>query len=112
MATLDSYALAARCKFLKDLSLAAREDFLNAGRFREFASGEFLFHQDKPATTFYILLHGRVRLAQLTPEGSQVTVHYATPAKGSASSSRWARRATSSQPKCWKAAPSSARRPS
>lgn len=82
MAIPDSHAIATRCRFLRDLPPAACEDFLNAGRFRQLISGEFLFHQDEPATTFYILLHGRVRLAQLTPEGSQVTVHYAAPGEG------------------------------
>ena len=39
----------------------------------------YFFHQGEPATTFYVILQGNVRLAQLTPEGRQVIMHYFGP---------------------------------
>lgn len=39
----------------------------------------FFFHQGEPANAFYIILQGNVRLAQLTPEGRQVIMHYFGP---------------------------------
>lgn len=40
---------------------------------------EYFFHQQEEATTFYLLLEGRARLVQLTPEGHQVTIRYVGP---------------------------------
>lgn len=45
------------------------------------AGGAF-FVQGDPATRFYILGTGRVRLTQVTPEGQQVVVRFITPGEG------------------------------
>ena len=71
-----------KCAFTQGLSGAARAEFLAAGRRREFPNGTFLFLQDEPADLFYILVAGKVRLSQLTPEGHQVIVHHVTPGEG------------------------------
>lgn len=39
----------------------------------------FFFHQGDPATTFYILVQGRVRLTEVTPEGQQLLVRFVRP---------------------------------
>lgn len=82
MALLDPHLIASRCRFLKNVPVATREEFLNAGRSHQFAAGEFLFHQDEAAHLFFILASGRVRLIQLTPDGTQLTSHYAMPGEG------------------------------
>lgn len=46
---------------------------------RRVRAREFFFHQDEEATAFYILLQGRGRLVQLTPEGHQVIIRYVSP---------------------------------
>ncbi|MFQ5399001.1 MAG: Crp/Fnr family transcriptional regulator [Anaerolineae bacterium] len=42
----------------------------------------FFFHQEEEATTCYVLLKGRVRLSQLTPEGHQVIIRFMGPGDG------------------------------
>jgi CRP/FNR family transcriptional regulator, nitrogen oxide reductase regulator len=49
---------------------------------RTFERGTFIFHEGDPATTFYILEDGRVRLTQITPEGQQIIVRYLGPGDG------------------------------
>ncbi|MBN1217714.1 MAG: cyclic nucleotide-binding domain-containing protein, partial [Anaerolineae bacterium] len=39
----------------------------------------FFFHQGDPATNFYILVEGQVRLTQVTSEGHQVLVRFISP---------------------------------
>lgn len=39
----------------------------------------FFFHQGEEARIFYVLLEGRARLSQLTPEGHQVIIRYMGP---------------------------------
>lgn len=82
MMTEQQLAAARACAFLKGLSPEGQSVFLAAGRPRQITAGAFLFLQDEPATRFYILLEGKVRLSQLTPEGHQVIVHHALPGEG------------------------------
>ncbi|MCE7938967.1 Crp/Fnr family transcriptional regulator [bacterium] len=42
-------------------------------------AGGFLFHQGETAATFYILVHGRVRLSHVTAEGHQVVMRFFNP---------------------------------
>lgn len=49
---------------------------------RRVRAREYFFHQDEEATTFYLLLEGRARLVQLTPEGHQVIIRYVGPGDG------------------------------
>jgi len=44
-----------------------------------FQQDEILFIQGDPADVFYVLIQGRIKLSQLTPEGDQVTLHYLSP---------------------------------
>ncbi len=39
----------------------------------------FLFYQGEPADAFYVILEGNARLAQITPQGRQVIMHYFGP---------------------------------
>lgn len=39
----------------------------------------YFFHQGEPATRFYHVLTGQVRLVQLAPDGHQVTIRYVGP---------------------------------
>ena len=40
------------------------------------AQGELFFHQGEEAVMLYVILEGRVKLTQVTPEGEQVIVNY------------------------------------
>lgn len=52
---------------------------LQAGRSFQIERGEFFFHQGEPAVAFYIVVEGRVRLSQLTPEGHQIIIRFLGP---------------------------------
>ena len=52
---------------------------LRSSREQTFKADKHLFYQDDPANTFYLLLEGHIKLSQLTPEGSQVVLHFLNP---------------------------------
>ncbi|MDR5694649.1 MAG: Crp/Fnr family transcriptional regulator [Armatimonadota bacterium] len=58
------------------LSLPELEEIVHRAQTRRFPKGEFLFHQGDPARFLYILLRGRVRLTQTTPEGQEVLLRF------------------------------------
>jgi CRP-like cAMP-binding protein len=74
--------IAQKCAFLKGLSPQASRSFLKTGRERKVAANTFILHQGEPATLFYILVDGIVRLSQITPEGHQLIIHHVTPGEG------------------------------
>lgn len=55
---------------------------LDAARRQQVERGGFFFHQGEPAVAFYVIVEGRVRLSQLTPEGHQVIIHFMGPGDG------------------------------
>ena len=75
----DPLAVLAEAPLFSGLDEQARQSALNVAHRRHFRSGEFFFFQDDHATIFYIMLEGRARLVQLTPEGQQVVVRYVGP---------------------------------
>ncbi|MFC0219911.1 CRP-like cAMP-binding protein [Pseudochelatococcus lubricantis] len=46
---------------------------------RRVPKGEAVFEQGKVADTFYLLLHGRLKVSQVTPDGQQVMVRIVHP---------------------------------
>lgn len=44
-----------------------------------FTAGDAVFEQGEPATRFFVLLHGRLRVTQITGEGQQVVVRIINP---------------------------------
>ena len=50
-----------------------RRPALPAGR------GAAAFHQGEPAAHFFVLLHGCLKVTQVTPDGEQVLVRYVNP---------------------------------
>lgn len=46
---------------------------------RRVAQGEVVFEQGQTAQTFYLLLHGRLKVTQVTPDGQQVMVRVVHP---------------------------------
>ena len=78
----DPLAILAEAPLFNGLDEQARQSALQVAYRRFIRSGEYFFFQDDPATTFYVLLKGRARLIQLTPEGQQVVVRYVGPGDG------------------------------
>jgi CRP-like cAMP-binding protein len=52
---------------------------LAAARTRRVQKKATVFEQGRPATEFYVLLHGHLKVAQTTPDGRQVIVRIVTP---------------------------------
>jgi CRP-like cAMP-binding protein len=74
--------LLGRSPLFRGAETAELESALTVARHREVAKGEFLFLQGEPAIAFYILVEGRVRMTQITPEGHQVIIHFMGPGDG------------------------------
>ncbi len=77
--TAEERALIGSTQLFHGLTEAQLETVLQAAHLYEVERRSFYFHQGEPATTFYVILRGDVRLAQLTPEGRQVIIHYLGP---------------------------------
>jgi CRP/FNR family transcriptional regulator, nitrogen oxide reductase regulator len=82
MSMAEEVALLTKASFFKGLDNKALAAVLAAGQRRHLSRGSYFFHQGEPATTFYVLLEGRVRLTQISPEGHQVILHLAAPGDG------------------------------
>lgn len=61
------------------LSLQELPVVIQAARLRRVEDGTFFFLQGDPATLFYVLVQGQVKLTQVTPEGDQVILGFVNP---------------------------------
>lgn len=57
----------------------ATDDILAVAISRRYPTGEVVFEQGSPADQFFVLLHGRLRVTQVTAEGQQVVVRMVNP---------------------------------
>lgn len=55
------------------------DDVLRSASSRRYAPGDMVFEQGQTATQFFVLLHGRLRVTQVTSEGQQVVVRMISP---------------------------------
>jgi CRP-like cAMP-binding protein len=53
---------------------AAARDFLGTQSVRVYEKGTLLFQQGEPASCFYVVLDGWVKVYRMTPEGSEAVV--------------------------------------
>lgn len=81
-ASVDSLDLLTHAALFRDIDAELLQTIYEAAYRRRVRAHEFFFHQQEEATTFYLLLEGRARLVQLTPEGHQVTIRYVGPGDG------------------------------
>jgi CRP-like cAMP-binding protein len=72
----------AQAPLFRGLDTAVLQTILQTARAKQVAKDSFFFHQGEPATTFYVIIEGRVRLTQVTAEGHQVIVHVLGPGDG------------------------------
>jgi CRP-like cAMP-binding protein len=80
--TEELLELLAGSPLFRGADTAELEAALDVARQVQVARGEFLFLQGEPAIAFYILVEGRVRMSQVTPEGHQVIIYFMGPADG------------------------------
>jgi CRP-like cAMP-binding protein len=75
-----SVSIDARAELLKpvpmfaSLTLDALRDVAGVARTREVEPGAIFFHEGDPASSFFVIQTGTVKLTQLTPEGHQVVL--------------------------------------
>jgi CRP-like cAMP-binding protein len=55
------------------------ERLLSLATIRRVEAGEAIFEQGAPATHFFLLLHGRLKVTQVTPDGQQIIVRVVHP---------------------------------
>jgi CRP-like cAMP-binding protein len=55
------------------------DDVLRSAGSRRYATGDVVFEQGETAAQFFVLLHGRLRVTQVTSEGQQVVVRMVNP---------------------------------
>ena len=61
------------------LATAALDDVLSRARSQHYPKSSNVFTQDEPAHSFFVLLHGRLRVSQVTPEGQQIVMRFVSP---------------------------------
>ncbi|MGE5139371.1 MAG: Crp/Fnr family transcriptional regulator [Rudaea sp.] len=71
--------LLSRSFLFQDLTAGEMEEVLNAARTRAVKRSEYYFHQGDPATSLYVMLSGKARISQITPNGDQVLLDYVAP---------------------------------
>jgi CRP/FNR family transcriptional regulator, nitrogen oxide reductase regulator len=68
--------LIADVPLFQGLDDAALDDILRNARSTRYAKDAAIFEEEEEAHSFFLLLHGHVRVAKTTPDGSQVIVRY------------------------------------
>ena len=78
MASLDRSVIADLPMFA-GLATDQLDSIVKEAQSVRYPKGTNVFEQDAPATSFFILLHGHLRVAKLTPAGQQVVVRFVAP---------------------------------
>ncbi len=63
----------------ESLAPEALDDILAAARAQHYGKGTTVFEQGEPGQSFFLLLHGRLRVTQTTPTGEQIVVRFVHP---------------------------------
>lgn len=69
-----------RADFFRDVPPEILEEIRAAGFLKHALQHDVIFHQGDEAGIFYLVLDGRLRVTQSTPEGEQVIIRYLGPA--------------------------------
>jgi CRP-like cAMP-binding protein len=78
MATIDP-AIVVDLPLFAGLSADQRAEILREARSIRYAKGALVFEQGGDAASFFILLHGHLRVEKTTPQGEQIVVRYVSP---------------------------------
>lgn len=79
MTALVDRSLIRPMPLFEQLPDSALDDILATSTTRRYPSGAIVFEQGQAADTYFVLLHGRLRVTQVTPEGQQVIVRMVNP---------------------------------
>jgi CRP/FNR family transcriptional regulator, nitrogen oxide reductase regulator len=75
----ETQELVRKSSLFKDVSPDVFVQVLEAGVLRSVEEDGFFFMQEDPATHAYVLVEGRVKMIQITPNGQQITLRIMTP---------------------------------
>jgi CRP-like cAMP-binding protein len=78
MANVDK-SLVADLPLFAGLAPEQLEDLLREAQSVRYPKGTNVFQQDEDAHSFFVLLHGHLRVYKLTPDGQQVVVRFVSP---------------------------------
>lgn len=78
MAAIDR-SLVAGLSLFADLDPGQLDEILREARSVRYPKNTAVFEQDETAHSFFVLLHGRLRVVKLTPDGQQVVVRFVGP---------------------------------
>lgn len=78
MPTLDK-SLVSDLPIFSGMEEGGLSDILREAQSIRYPKGTSVFQQDEEAHSFFILLHGHLRVMKVTPDGQQVVVRYVTP---------------------------------
>lgn len=78
MASIDR-SLVAGVPLFAGLAAGALDDLLREAASVRYSKGRNIFTQDEDAHSFFLLLHGHLRVMKLTPDGQQVVVRFVVP---------------------------------
>jgi len=78
MAAVDR-SLVANLPLFKGLKPKELDEILASARAVRYPKGTSVFEQDAEAHSFFVLLHGNLRVVKITPAGQQVVVRYVAP---------------------------------
>jgi CRP-like cAMP-binding protein len=75
----DTESLVRQSRLFQDVKPDSLKQIMAAGGTRSVEADGFYFLQGDPASHAYILLKGRVKMVQITPNGQQITMRIMTP---------------------------------
>lgn len=75
----DIQKLIRESNLFRDVSADGFDQVLESGILRSVEGGGFYFMQGDPAVHAYVLVSGRVKMVQITPNGQQITLRIMTP---------------------------------
>ena len=78
MPSLDR-SLVANLPLFSGVTPEQLDDLLREAQSIRYAKGTNVFQQDEDAHSFFVLLHGHLRVYKLTPDGQQVVVRFVSP---------------------------------
>lgn len=79
MAPADLIQLLAQSQPFQGLRAAELQGVFDAAHRRHVEQDAFFFHQGEPATACYVLIDGKAKLTQVTPEAHQMLVRFVAP---------------------------------
>jgi CRP-like cAMP-binding protein len=79
MADVRATAAAATSRLFQAMPASDSGAVLAAGGHRSLRKGQVLLRQGEPASTFFLMQRGYLKLTQLTPEGAEVIVRFVGP---------------------------------